>query len=91
MVDEKMLLGVAFSKKRNSDNLMVRIGEGAALKNQHKKGVVPMDFTGKPMKGFAFVLPEGYDLDQDLEFWVSTCLAFNPFAKKSNHKNSTSK
>lgn len=83
MVDEKMLCGISYSKKRNSDNLMIRIGEDARLENENRDGVVPMDFTGKRMKGFAFILPEGYDSEDDLEHWIDLCLAFNPIAKKS--------
>ncbi len=62
---------------------MIRIGEEANRQNQHKPGVVPMDFTGKPMKGFAFILPEGYDLEQGLVYWIDLCLAFNPQAEKT--------
>lgn len=36
-----------------------------------------MDFTGKPMKGFLFVYPEGFDNEQDLDFWLSKALEFN--------------
>ena len=42
-----------------------------------------MNFTGRPMKGYIFVEPNGYDLDQDLEFWIDLCIAFNPLAKAS--------
>jgi hypothetical protein len=42
-----------------------------------------MDFTGKPMKGFVYVYPEGFDMDDQLEFWIDLALAFNPKAKKS--------
>lgn len=83
MVDEKMCVIVAFSKKRDTDNLMIRIGESARLDNQNKKGIIPLDSTGKRMKDFAFVLPEGYDYEEDLTHWIDLCLVFNPLAKKS--------
>ena len=35
-----------------------------------------MDFTGRPMKGFVFVAPEGYAEDEDLGFWVGKALGF---------------
>ena len=41
------------------------------------------DFTGRKMKGFVFVEPEGTDLDEDLDRWVEMCLDFNPRAKSS--------
>ncbi len=37
------------------------------LKNPH---VQPMDFTGKPMKEFIFVLPGGYNSEEELQYWV---------------------
>ena len=40
-----------------------------------------MDFTGRPMKGYVFIDPEGYDLEEDLLFWLDHCIAFNPKAK----------
>lgn len=48
--------------------------------------VVPIDFTGRSMKGYGFVLPDGYDLEDDLEYFIDICLAFNPLAKKSKNK-----
>lgn len=81
MVDEKMCIGIV--KK----NLMVRIDPENQDKLLTINGSRPMDFTGKPMKGFLFVEPIGYDMDEDLEFWVNECLAFNPKAKSSKKKS----
>ena len=36
-----------------------------------------MDFTGKVMRGFLFIEPEGFDLDNDLDFWLEKALYFN--------------
>ena len=38
---------------------------------------LPMDFTGRPMRGFIFIIPDGFDLDSDLEYWVELALNFN--------------
>ena len=35
-----------------------------------------MDFTGKPMKGYVFVDPEGIDEDRDLESWIAMARRF---------------
>ena len=35
-----------------------------------------MDFTGRPMRGYVFVDPEGFESDTTLEFWVDQCFAF---------------
>lgn len=83
MVNDKMFCGIHFEKKVQQDLIMARIGKAvyeAALK---KPGVLPMDFTGRPMKGYVFVQPEGYDLESDFEYWMQLCLDFNPQAKVS--------
>ena len=86
MVDNKMCCGIHFDKKKQTDLLMARIGEVATEKHTSKPGCFPMDFTGRPMKGYVFLRPEAYDLEEDLVFWLGLCLAFNPFAKKSKKK-----
>jgi len=45
-----------------------------------------MDFTGRPMKGFIYVAPEGIDMDDDLAYWVGLALKFNPLAKASKKR-----
>ena len=81
MVNDKMCCGIHFDKKKLTDLLMARIGPSAAEKYKNKKGCHPMDFTGRPMKGYVFIYPEGYDLDEDLLFWLDHCINFNPMAK----------
>lgn len=81
MVNDKMCCGIHFDKKKNSDLLMARVGEKAYPEALQSRHCLPMDFTGKPMKGFVFILPDGYDLDKDLEHWIQLCLDFNPEAK----------
>lgn len=80
MVDEKMCVGIV------KNNLMARIGEEAYSNSLSKKGVQPMDFTGRPMKGYVFIEPEGVDMDDDLSYWVQLCLDFNPLAKASKKR-----
>lgn len=65
---------------------MARIGEAAAEKYPSKPGCLPMDFTGRPMKGYVFISSEAYDLEEDLVFWLDLCLSFNPIAKASKKK-----
>lgn len=80
MVDGKMCVGIV------KNDLMARISPVVYENSFSKKGVREMDFTGKPMKGYVFISPEGVDLDQDLQYWVDLCIAFNPFAKASKKK-----
>lgn len=70
MVDGHMSCGVV------DDSLMVRVGPDQydeALERPHAK---EMDFTGRPMKGFVYVMPEGFESDEDLLSWVRASLAF---------------
>ena len=87
MVEEKMCCGIHFDKKKHTDLLMARIGEEASVEALKKDGCHPMDFTGRPMRGYVFVDPDGFDLDEQLEYWVDLCLAFNPLAKASKKKH----
>ena len=90
MVDEKMCCGIHFDKKKQTDLLMARIGLEAATEVADKPGCHPMDFTGRPMKDYVFITPDGYDLDSQLEFWLELCLAFNPLAKASKKRKKQS-
>ena len=86
MVNDKMCCGIHYDKKKQMDLLMARIGEPAAKELKHKKGCHPMDFTGRPMKGYVFIDPEGFDLEEDLLFWLNHCIAFNPKAKAAKKR-----
>ena len=68
------------------DLLMVRIGEEMAQEVSSREGCLPMDFTGRPMKGYIFVELGGYDLDEDLNFWIDLCSTFNAMAKVSKKR-----
>lgn len=86
MVDDKMCCGVHFDKKKDTDLLMARIGEEASVEAMTRKGCHPMDFTGRPMKGYVFVTPDGFDSDEDLAYWIQLCVDFNPLAKASKKR-----
>jgi TfoX/Sxy family transcriptional regulator of competence genes len=83
VVEKKMFGGIAFMVSgnmsvgvTNTGALMVRVGKDGhddALAQPHAR---PMDFTGKKMKGFVFVEPEGYESDEDLAAWVERSLDF---------------
>jgi TfoX/Sxy family transcriptional regulator of competence genes len=70
MLDDNMCCGVI------NDLLMARVGSDryeASLSLPHTR---PMDFTGKPMKGYVYVEPGGYDSDEHLIKWVARCVEF---------------
>ena len=80
MVDDKMCVGVV------KDQLMARIDPEIYEEVIDTRGSKEMDFTGRPMKGFLFIKPEGVDMDEDLQYWVDLCLQFNPKAKASKKR-----
>jgi len=82
VTERKMFGGIAFMAHGNmccgvsGEDLMVRLGEDAADAALDEPGARPMDFTGRPMKGYAFVGPAGTATDTGLRVWVKRTLAF---------------
>jgi hypothetical protein len=58
------------------DALMARIGPDHYETALTKKHVRPMDFTGRPMKGYVFVDAPGLRTQKALASWITQCLAF---------------
>ncbi len=80
--EQKMFGGLAFMLHGNmsvgveKDRLMVRCGPDRhqeALARPHAR---PMDFTGRPMKGFVYVPLAGITSDADLQEWVQLGVDF---------------
>ncbi len=76
VTERRMFGGLAFLVRGNMscgivrNELMVRVGPedyDAALQDQSAR---PMDFTGKPMRGFVYVRSAGIASDADLQRWV---------------------
>jgi TfoX/Sxy family transcriptional regulator of competence genes len=80
MVNTKMCIGIL------NDNLMARIDPEVYESALERKGCREMDFTGRPMKGFVFIDPEGTKSNKDLEYWVNLALDYNKRAKASRKK-----
>ncbi|MBK5279010.1 MAG: TfoX/Sxy family protein [Bacteroidia bacterium] len=83
MVNDKMCVGVDKDRKTGDDRLMVRFGKAVYEDLLLLKGCREMDFTGKAMKGFLFIYPEGFDAEKDMDFWIKKALEFNKIADKS--------
>ena len=83
MVDDKMCCGTHTDKKLADNLLLCRIGEAEYAEALEYDHCIPMEFTGKPMKGYVYVTESGHIKDNDLEYWLKKCLDFNPLAKKS--------
>jgi TfoX/Sxy family transcriptional regulator of competence genes len=70
MVDGHMCCGIV------EKDFVVRIGPEqyeAALSKPYAR---PMDFTGRPMRGFVYVSPEGYRSTRNLKAWIQRGLNF---------------
>jgi len=80
MVNDKMCVGV------NGDEMMCRIDPDAAEVALERNYARPMDFTGKPMKGYVFVHEDGLKKKADFEYWINLSLEFNKKAKSSKKK-----
>lgn len=80
MVNDKMCIGV------EKDRLMVRLDPEKYDKALSKEGCSPMDFTGKPMKGFVYVDTEVLKTKKQFQYWVDLALEFNKVAKSSKKK-----
>jgi TfoX/Sxy family transcriptional regulator of competence genes len=80
MVDDKMCVGV------ESERMMVRLDPSLFDEAVEKEGCVPMDFTGKVMKGFVFVDADFLKTKKQLEYWIQLALEYNPLAKASRKK-----
>jgi TfoX/Sxy family transcriptional regulator of competence genes len=80
--EKKMFGGVGFLLRGNmlvgvwKDSLIVRLGPDdgeTALQEPHVKA---FDITGKPMKGWLLVEPEGVEDDDDLKNWIDRASKF---------------
>lgn len=70
MLNDYMFCGVL------QDSLMARVGPDNYQASLARPHVREMDFTGRPMKGYVYVAPEGTESDQDLAYWVDLCAQF---------------
>lgn len=83
MVDDKMCTGTHIDKKSGLDYLLCRIGDAAYQAALEMPNCIPMEFTGRSMKGYIFVTEAGFDKKEKLTYWLQLCLDYNPLAKKS--------
>jgi hypothetical protein len=56
--------------------LILRLGEAAAVEALSKPYTKPFDITGRPMKGWVMVGPDGVLTDDDLSAWLEQARAF---------------
>jgi TfoX/Sxy family transcriptional regulator of competence genes len=80
MVNSKMCVRVI------KDDMMCRIDPLLDTVVLEKTGCRPMDFSGRPMKGYVYVSEEGMKTKKDFDYWINLCLDFNSKAKASKKK-----
>jgi TfoX/Sxy family transcriptional regulator of competence genes len=57
-------------------NLMVRVGPEAHDECVALPHAGPMDFTGRPMKGYLYIYPEGVATARELKAWVKRGVSY---------------
>jgi len=82
LTEKKMFGGIAFMLRGHmccgvvKNDLVIRIGPERYEKALSQPHARPMDFTGRPLKGFVFVGPNGYKTDKALAKWVARAIQF---------------
>lgn len=80
--EKKMFGGLCFLLNGNmacgvsGEQLMVRVGPDAYADALAQPHATEMDFTGRALKGFVYVTPEGLAEDADLNAWVARSKTF---------------
>ena len=80
--EKKMFGGVGFLLNGNllvgiwKDSLCVRLGPEQAEKALPEPHVKEFDITGRPMKGWVLVEPEGVQHDDQLKGWIQRAVKF---------------
>ncbi len=80
MLKDKMIAGIVENK------LMIRCVRDEYESLLKKPHAGEMTFTGKPMKGFLYVAPDGIKTDRQLQKWLDVGIEF---VKKSPPKKKT--
>jgi len=82
IIEKKMFGGVCFLLNGNmcvgvwKTSLIVRLGPEDGKSAINEPNVVPFDITGRPMKGWIMVEPDGIETDEQLNRWTERALEF---------------
>jgi TfoX-like protein len=100
IVERKMFGGLAFLCRGRmccgivGSDLMVRIPADEIETAMRRRYVRPMDFTGKPLRGLAYVAPPGIRTAAGLRAWLARgervaeqkAAAGRPLSRRSTHR-----
>lgn len=78
MVNGKMCINVS------GPNLMCRYDPGSGIEMAGKVGFAPMIMRGRIMEGYCYIHPEGFQSQENFEYYMNACLSFNKQAKASS-------
>ena len=82
LTERKMFGGISFLLGGRmccgviGDDLVIRVGPQGYQQAVGEPHARPMDFTGRPLRGFVYVAPAGYQSDKALMRWVQRAIAF---------------
>lgn len=87
LVDGAMCVGVL------GEQIVARVSPAASDAFLEEPGVRPMDFTGRPMRGWLYASGPAIATDAALATWIDRCVAFTktPGPKKTAAKRTTAK
>lgn len=91
VAEKNMFGGLSFLYKKKmfcgvlKNDLVIKMSHEQWEDALKKPNVRPMDFTGKPMKGFVYVNPKGCKSDKYLKKWIE--LSYK-YAESVNKKKS---
>lgn len=80
MLNDKMCVGII------KDEMICRIDPDIYEAILEKKGCRPMDFTGRPMKGWIIIAEHGMKNKKDFDYWIDLALTFNKKAQAYKKK-----
>lgn len=82
ITEKKMFGGIGFLLNGNlcvgiwRTSLIVRLGPEQAAAALEEPNVVEFDITGRPMKGWIMVEPDGLETDEQLSGWIQRAVEF---------------
>ena len=82
ITEKKMFGGIGFLLNGNmlvgiwKEFLIVRLGPEEGMKALKEQFVIEFDITGKPMKGWVMVVPDGVEHDDQLKKWIQRATTF---------------
>lgn len=80
--ERKMFGGLAFMHNGHmfsgvlGEQLIVRLGPEAGERALEQPHTAPMDFTGRPLKGYVYVSPAGLKNAGDIRRWLEQAIEF---------------